>query len=80
MVQHLSGGNKRKLQLAIAILGNPKIILLDEPSSGMDPETRKFMWSKLVKLWDTGCSLLISTHVIEEAEALASRVGIMING
>ena len=46
----------------------------------MDPETRKFMWNKLVQLRDAGCSILISTHVIEEAEALASRVGIMING
>lgn len=46
----LSGGNKRKLQVAIAIIGNPPIILLDEPSAGMDPEARRFMWSVISKL------------------------------
>ena len=46
----LSGGNKRKLQVAIAIIGNPPIILLDEPSAGMDPEARRFMWTVIAKL------------------------------
>lgn len=46
----LSGGNKRKLSVAIAIIGNPPIILLDEPSAGMDPEARRFMWSIVAKI------------------------------
>lgn len=46
----LSGGNKRKLQVAIAIVGNPPIILLDEPSAGMDPQARRFMWSVIAQL------------------------------
>ena len=53
---------------------------MDEPSSGMDPETRKFMWNKLIFLRDKGCTIIISTHFIDEAEALASRLAIMIKG
>ena len=68
----LSGGNKRKLSTAIAIIGNPKIILLDEPSAGMDPESRKFMWQFISKISKNEQSaLILTTHSMEEAEALA---------
>ena len=78
----LSGGNKRKLQVAIALLGNPPIILLDEPSAGMDPEARRFMWSVVAGLSQTRkkCSVVLTTHSMEEAEALSTKVGIMVKG
>lgn len=51
MAGTLSGGNKRKLSLAISVIGNPPIILLDEPSAGMDPEARRFMWDAIIKIF-----------------------------
>jgi len=78
----LSGGNKRKLQVAIALLGNPPIILLDEPSAGMDPEARRFMWNVVNGLTNERkqCSVVLTTHSMEEAEALSTKVGIMVKG
>lgn len=77
----LSGGNKRKLSVAIAILGNPQIILLDEPSAGMDPESRRFMWSVIGKISnDKTSAVILTTHLMEEAEALATKMGIMVKG
>lgn len=72
----LSGGNKRKLSLAIAIVGNPSVLLLDEPSSGMDAVSKRIMWRTLASL-TPGRSLLLTTHSMEEADALATRVGII---
>ena len=78
----LSGGNKRKLSFAIATLGNPSLIFLDEPSSGMDPESRRFMWNAIAKFSGKNSknSVILTTHLMEEAEALGTRVGIMVNG
>ena len=78
----LSGGNKRKLQVAIAIIGNPSIVLLDEPSAGMDPEARRFMWSVVAGLSAKRkkCAVILTTHSMEEAEALSSKMGIMVKG
>ena len=78
----LSGGNKRKLSFAIATLGNPAIIFLDEPSSGMDPESRRFMWNAIAKFSGRNSknSVILTTHLMEEAEALGTRIGIMVNG
>lgn len=78
----LSGGNKRKLSFAIATLGNPAVIFLDEPSSGMDPESRRFMWNAISKFSGKNSknSVILTTHLMEEAEALGTRIGIMVNG
>lgn len=77
----LSGGNKRKLSVAIAIVGNPPIILLDEPSAGMDPEARRFMWSVVANIASQKTSAVILTsHLMEEAEALCTKMGIMVKG
>ena len=77
-----SGGNKRKLSVAIALLGNPPIILLDEPSSGMDPEARRFMWSIVGKISTEKkhSSVVLTTHSMEEAEALSTKLAIMVEG
>jgi len=79
---NLSGGNKRKLAVAISMLCSPPIILLDEPSKGMDPESRRFMWSIIHKLSTTGrkSSIIMTTHSMDEAETLCKRMGIMVNG
>lgn len=78
----LSGGNKRKLSVAMATLGNPPIILLDEPSAGMDPEARRFMWTVVEKISqrDKKSAVILTTHSMEEAEALSTKMGIMVRG
>lgn len=77
----LSGGNKRKLCVAIALVGNPPIIFLDEPSAGMDPEARRFMWSVVAKIAERKTSaVVLTTHSMEEAEALSTKMGIMVKG
>jgi ATP-binding cassette subfamily A (ABC1) protein 3 len=80
--QKLSGGNKRKLSVAIALIGNPAIILLDEPSAGMDPEARRFMWTVIHKVTKKRkqSSVILTTHSMEEAETLCRRMGIMVAG
>ena len=77
-----SGGNRRKLSVAIAMVGNPPIIFLDEPSSGMDPEARRFMWEVISKIRTERkkSSIILTTHFMEEAEALSTRMCIMVNG
>ena len=77
----LSGGNKRKLCVAMAIVGSPPIILLDEPSAGMDPEARRFMWRVVGQIAsDKTSAVILTTHSMEEAEALSSKMGIMVKG
>ncbi|KAI4203599.1 MAG: hypothetical protein LQ350_001789 [Teloschistes chrysophthalmus] len=76
MAAALSGGNKRKLSLAIALMGNPAVLLLDEPSSGMDVAAKRVMWKTLASVIP-GRSIVLTTHSMEEADALADRAGIM---
>ena len=78
----LSGGNRRKLSVAVSLLCNPQVILLDEPSNGMDPEARRFMWSIIHKTTKMGkkSSVTMTTHSMDEAETLCKRMGIMVNG
>ena len=76
MGKKLSGGNKRKLSLGIALIGNPTVLLLDEPSSAMDAASKPTMWKTLAQV-QKGRSLVLTTHSMEEADVLASRVGIL---
>ncbi|KAJ0400796.1 hypothetical protein ATCC90586_008083 [Pythium insidiosum] len=78
----LSGGNKRKLSVAIAMIGDPRIIFLDEPSTGMDPVSRRFMWDVIagISTRSKSATIVLTTHSMEESEALCSRVGIMVGG
>lgn len=75
----LSGGNKRKLCCAMAMLGNPKVIFVDEASAGVDPVSRRTMW-KGMRYEAINSSLILTTHTMEEAEALATKIGIMASG
>ena len=76
LAANLSGGNKRKLCLAIALMGNPSVLLLDEPSSGMDVCAKRLMWRTLATV-APGRSIVLTTHSMEEADALADRAGII---
>ena len=78
----LSGGNKRKLSVAISMISNPPIILLDEPSTGMDPEARRYMWSVIHRMSTKGIksSVIMTTHSMDEAETLCKRIAIMVKG
>merc|ERR1719319_2057928 len=74
-----SGGNKRKLSAAIALVGNPKVVILDEPSSGMDPKSKRSMW-KFISTTMQDRSVILTTHSMEECLALCHRIGIMASG
>jgi ABC-2 type transport system ATP-binding protein len=76
-VEQLSGGEARRLELALAVLGRPELLFLDEPTTGMDPASRRRTWQIIRELQRTGTTLLLTTHYLEEAEALADRVAIM---
>ncbi|GAM22256.1 hypothetical protein SAMD00019534_054310 [Acytostelium subglobosum LB1] len=74
-----SGGNKRKLSLSVAMLGNPSVVFLDEPSTGCDPQVRRFMWNVISEL-GANKVIIITTHSMEECEALCQRISIMKDG
>ncbi|XP_067927873.1 phospholipid-transporting ATPase ABCA3-like [Watersipora subatra] len=75
-----NGGNKRKLSTAIALMGNPPIVFLDEPTTGMDPVARRMLWETLTKVRNSGKTLILTSHSMEECEALCTRMAIMVNG
>ncbi len=79
-VLHLSGGTKRKVMLAKAFLTDPELLILDEPSAGLDPEIRSLLWEQVREFRSSGGTVLLSTHYLEEAERLCNRVGVLHRG
>ncbi|MFF2627170.1 ABC transporter ATP-binding protein [Kitasatospora griseola] len=79
-VKQLSGGERRRLDLAMALLGRPEVLFLDEPSTGLDPEARASVWRLIRELRAAGTTVLLTTHYLEEAEELADRLAIMHGG
>ncbi|XP_053132329.1 phospholipid-transporting ATPase ABCA3 [Hemicordylus capensis] len=80
LVRAYSGGNKRKLSAGIALIGGPPVIFLDEPSTGMDPVARRLLWDAVTRTRECGKSIIITSHSMEECEALCTRLAIMVNG
>ncbi len=76
----LSGGQLRRLDFALALVGDPELIFLDEPTTGFDPEARRAAWETVRSLRDLGKTILLTTHYLEEAQALADRVAIVKDG
>ena len=79
-VNNLSGGQRQRLALAIALLNDPKIILLDEPTTGLDPTSRREIWNILQRLKERGTTMILTTHYMEEAQVLCDRILIMDKG
>ncbi|XP_058833503.1 phospholipid-transporting ATPase ABCA1-like isoform X2 [Topomyia yanbarensis] len=79
-VKAFSGGNKRKLSTALALLGNPIVVYLDEPTSGMDPGAKRKLWNGVCRVRDSGKTIVLTSHSMEECEALCTRLAIMVNG
>jgi ABC-2 type transport system ATP-binding protein len=79
-VRKLSGGQKRRLDLALGIVGRPRLLFLDEPTTGFDPAARQDAWAAIRSLRDAGTTILLTTHYMEEAQELADRVAVMAGG
>ncbi|CAG8582372.1 8531_t:CDS:2, partial [Racocetra fulgida] len=75
----LSGGEKRRLSIAISLIGNPVVVFLDEPTTGLDPEVRRLIWN-IINDAKKGRTIVLTTHSMEEAEVLCNRIGIMAKG
>ncbi|XP_060028541.1 ATP-binding cassette sub-family A member 17-like [Erinaceus europaeus] len=80
LVKTYSGGNKRKLSAGIALIGEPAVIFLDEPSTGMDPVARRLLWGTVARARKAGKAIVITSHSMEECEALCTRLAIMVQG
>jgi ABC-2 type transport system ATP-binding protein len=78
--KNLSGGQRRRLDLALALVGDPELIFLDEPTTGFDPAARRQAWSTIKSLCDLGKTIFLTTHFMDEAQALADRVAVMRSG
>jgi ABC-2 type transport system ATP-binding protein len=76
----LSGGQRRRLDVALGIIGNPRLLFLDEPTTGFDPQARHSFWELIAGLRAAGTTILLTTHYLEEAEKLADRVGVIAGG
>uniref|UniRef100_A0A4X2LYM3 ABC transporter domain-containing protein n=1 Tax=Vombatus ursinus TaxID=29139 RepID=A0A4X2LYM3_VOMUR len=80
LIRNLSGGNKRKLSTGISLIGRPSVIFLDEPSTGMDPMARRLLWDTVMRIRESGKAIVITSHSMEECEALCTRLAIMVAG
>ncbi len=76
----LSGGQRRRLDLALGLVGSPDVLFLDEPTTGFDPHARRAAWSTIRALCGTGMTVFLTTHFMDEAQCLADRVGVMVDG
>jgi len=79
-VRRLSGGQKQRLALAVAVVGRPEVAFLDEPTAGLDPQARLVVWDLIGRLRDVGCAVVLTTHLLDEAERLADRVVVVDQG
>lgn len=79
-IRTLSGGQRRRLDVALGIIGSPELLFLDEPTTGFDPKARRSFWELIKSLRDEGTTILLTTHYLDEAEALADRVGVIAEG
>lgn len=80
LVRTLSGGQRRRLDVALGIIGNPELLFLDEPTTGFDPKARRDFWALIRTLKAEGRTILLTTHYLDEAEALADRVAVINRG
>ena len=80
LIRNLSGGQRRRLDVALGIIGSPELLFLDEPTTGFDPEARRAFWTLIEQLRGDGTTILLTTHYLDEAEALADRVAVINNG
>jgi ABC-2 type transport system ATP-binding protein len=79
-IKELSGGMKRRVMIAKALAHEPQILFLDEPTAGVDVELRRDMWNQVAQLRESGVTIILTTHYIEEAEEMADRVGVIRKG
>lgn len=79
-VEHLSGGQKQRFSIAAALVHQPKVFFMDEPTTGLDPQARRNLWELIKKIRDDGITVILTTHYMEEAQMLCDRVAIMDNG
>jgi ABC-2 type transport system ATP-binding protein len=80
LIRNLSGGQRRRLDVALGIIGNPELLFLDEPTTGFDPEARRSFWALIQNLRGNGTTIVLTTHYLDEAEALADRVAVINKG
>jgi len=79
-IRSLSGGQRRRLDVALGIIGDPDLLFLDEPTTGFDPEARRQFWTLVQRLSDEGTTIVLTTHYLDEAEALADRLAVLVDG